>query len=166
VNWDDGRYEFGLFRLTTQQVLYDSHNPYGRIMANPYWGASASRRWQLYEISGVALFAGFGFAAKTESDQLSTTRLDFAEQLGLRFRLPGHRVVGELTMRHWSNGGIRLPNHGQDFATLTFKVNTGPFGVGRAGQIPVDGLLSHRSVEVHTQDESAAPQGQVQLCAR
>jgi len=32
-----------------------------------------------------------------------------ASQLGLRFRVPGNRVTGELTFRHWSNGGIRLP---------------------------------------------------------
>jgi len=142
VNWDDGRYELGFFRVTTQQVLYDGRSRYGRLMADPYWGASLSRRWRLYERGPVRLFFGFGFAAKTESDQLSSTRIDFAEQLGVRFRLPGNRVVGELTMRHWSNGGIRLPNHGQDFATLTFRLNTGRFGVGRAEAIPVSGLRS------------------------
>ena len=26
-------------------------------------------------------------------------------------------------MRHWSNGGVKLPNHGQDFATLTFVLD-------------------------------------------
>lgn len=140
VNWSDGRYELGFFRVTTQQVLYDRHSPYGRLMADPYWGMSLSRRWRLYERGPVRLFFGFGFAAKTESDQLSSTRLDFAEQLGVRFRLPGNRVVAELTMRHWSNGGIRLPNHGQDFATLTLRLNTGRFGVGKAEVIPVDGL--------------------------
>jgi hypothetical protein len=80
---------------------------------------------------------GFGIAAKTESEQLSCTRPDFASQLGLRFRLPGGTVVGELTMRDWSNAGIRLPNHGQDFATLTFRLNTGRFGVDRSEQIAV-----------------------------
>lgn len=33
-------------------------------------------------------------------------------------------------MRHWSNGGIRLPNHGQDFATFTIRLNSGLFGLG------------------------------------
>lgn len=61
----------------------------------------------------------------------------------MRFRLPGGRTIAELTMRHWSNGGLRLPNHGQDFATLTVKLNTGRFGVGASEQIPVAGLLSH-----------------------
>ena len=107
-------------------------------MANPYWGASLSRRWQLFEHGPVKGFVGFGVAAKTESDDLSVTRWDFASQLGLRFRLPGNRVIGEVTMRHWSNGGLRLPNHGQDFATVTFHLNSGLFGVGRADQIPID----------------------------
>ncbi|TLY76851.1 MAG: hypothetical protein E6K43_00915 [Gammaproteobacteria bacterium] len=43
-----------------------------------------------------------------------------------------------LTMRHWSNGGIRLPNHGQDFATLTIHLNSGLFGISRADQYPID----------------------------
>lgn len=145
LNWNDSRYELGFFRVTTQQMLYDDHSEYGRVMADPYWGMSLSRRWRLYERGPVRLFFGFGFAAKTESDQLSSTRVDFAEQLGVRFRLPGTRVIGELTMRHWSNGGIRLPNHGQDFATLTFKLNTGRVGVGRAEAIPVDGMRSRAS---------------------
>ena len=107
-------------------------------MANPYWGASLSRRWQLFEHGPVKGFVGFGVAAKTESDNLSVTRWDFASQLGLRFRLPGNRVIGDVTMRHWSNGGLRLPNHGQDFATVTFHLNSGLFGVGRADQIQID----------------------------
>ena len=41
-------------------------------------------------------------------------------------------------MRHWSNGGIRLPNHGQDFATLTINLNSGLFGVSKADQFPLD----------------------------
>src|SRR6266853_1480518 len=83
-------------------------------------------------------FVRFGLAGKTKSDELSTTRWDFATQLGVRFRLPGNRVTGELTMRHWSNGGIRLPNHGQDFATLTINLNSGLFGVSKADQFQLD----------------------------
>ena len=97
-------------------------------MADPYWGMSISRRWRLYERGPMWVFFGFGISAKTESDQLSCTRLNLASQLGLRFRLPGDRIVGELTMQLWLNAGIRLPNHGQDFATLTFRLNTGRVG--------------------------------------
>jgi hypothetical protein len=148
LNWSDGRYELGLFRVTTQQVLWDSHYPQGRLMADPYWGISLSRRWRLFERGPVRGFIGFGIAAKTESDQLSVTRLDFASQLGLRVRLPGDHAVAELTMRHWSNAGIRLPNHGQDFATLTVRLNLGRFGVDKAEQIPAQQLSNLEAARV------------------
>jgi hypothetical protein len=140
VNWSNGRYELGLFRITTQQTLGDKDHRRGRLMADPYWGLSVSRRWRLFERGPVRGFFGFGLSAKTESDQLSATRLDFASQLGLRFSFAAGRMVGELTMRHWSNGGIRLPNHGQDFATLTFRFNTGRFFVDRREEIGVERL--------------------------
>lgn len=138
VTWSENRYELGFVRVTTQQTLRESGSRNTRLMADPYWGVSLSRRWQLFERGPIKGFVGFGLAGKTKSDELSTTRWDFASQLGVRFRLPGNRVTGELTMRHWSNGGIRLPNHGQDFATLTINLNSGLFGVSKADQFPVD----------------------------
>ena len=140
LNWSDARYEFGLFRISTRQILYDAHYRYGRLMADPYWGLSLSRRWRLFDRGPVRGFFGFGIAAKTESDQLSVTRWDFASLLGVRFPLPGNRVVGELTFRHWSNGGVRLPNHGQDFVTLTVRLNSGLVGDERTERIAVGGL--------------------------
>ena len=137
LNWSESRYELGLFRMSRRQVLYDAHYRSGHLVANPYWGLSFSRRWRLFDRGPVRGFFGFGIAAKTESDQLSVTRLDFASQFGVRFPMPGNRVVGELTFRHWSNGGIRLPNHGQDFVTLTVSLNSGLVGIGRTGQIAV-----------------------------
>jgi hypothetical protein len=144
LNWSDSRYEFGLFRLSRRQILYDAHYPQGRLMADPYWGLSLSRRWRIFTRGPVKGFFGFGIAAKTESNQLSVTRLDFASQFGVRFPLPGNRVVGELTFRHWSNGGIRLPNHGQDFVTLTVSLNSGLFGVDRSEQMAMAGLLNSK----------------------
>ena len=41
-------------------------------------------------------------------------------------------------MLHWSNGGIRLPNHGHAFVTLTVNLNSGLFGVSNADRFPVD----------------------------
>jgi len=46
---------------------------------------------------------------------------------GCAFGFPEKVAVGELTVRHWSNAGIRLPNHGQDFVTLTIRLNSGRF---------------------------------------
>jgi hypothetical protein len=138
VTWSENRYELGFVRVTTRQTLHESRSRNERLMAAPYWGVSLSRRWQLFERGPVKGFVGFGLAGKTKSDELSATRWDFASQLGLRFRLPGNRAMGELTMRHWSNGGMRLPNHGQDFATLTIRLNSGLFGISTADQYPVD----------------------------
>ena len=138
VTWSENRYEFGVFRFTNEQLLHLPGTREERHMASPYWGASLSRRWQLFESGPVKGFVGFGLAAKTRSDTLSVTRWDFASQLGLRFPLLGDRAIGELTIRHWSNGGIRLPNHGQDFATLTVRLNSGLFGVGATNRHPID----------------------------
>ena len=134
LTWSDNRYELAAFRFTGQQLIPLPGTHRERVAANPYWGASFSRRWRLFEHGPVQGYFGFGLAARSESDTLSVTRWDFAEQLGLRFHLPGNRVIGEVTMRHWSNGGVRLPNHGQDFATLTFRLNSGIFGIGKTDQ--------------------------------
>lgn len=138
VNWDEGRYELGAFRVARAQVLRDGAYPDGCRMADPYWGVSLSRRWQLFQRGPVKGIFGFGLALKTESDQLSATRWDFASQLGLRFRIPGQLAVAELTVRHWSNAGIRLPNHGQDFVTLTVRLNTIRFGIDGADRISLE----------------------------
>jgi hypothetical protein len=132
LTWSDNRYELGAFRFTDQQLLPFPGTHRARLMANPYWGTSLSRRLQLFDHGPVQGYVGFGLAERSESDVLSVTRWDFAEQLGLRFRLPG--VIGEVTMRHWSNAGIRLPNHGQDFATVTIRLNSGIFGIGKMDQ--------------------------------
>jgi Lipid A 3-O-deacylase (PagL) len=134
LTWSDNRYELAAFRFTDQQLLPFPGTHRERLMAEPYWGASLSRRWRLFDHGPVQGYVGFGLAERSESDVLSVTRWDFAEQLGLRFRLPGNRVIGEVTMRHWSNGGIRLPNHGQDFTTVTFRLNSGIFGIGRTNE--------------------------------
>ena len=155
LNWDSNRYELGVFRIASVQVLRDHAYNGGHVMADPYWGTSLSRRWQLFEKGPVKGFVGFGLALKSESDQLSATRWDFAEQAGLRFRIPGQIAVGELTVRHWSNAGIRLPNHGQDFVTLTVRLNTGRFGVGRAERITLEEAFRSRSTLVAKNLEAA-----------
>jgi Lipid A 3-O-deacylase (PagL) len=144
VTWSEGRYEFGVFRFTDTQLLPLPGTHRARQMANPYWGASLSRRWQIFERGPVRGFFGFGLAGRTESDELSVTRWDFASQLGLRFRLPGNHVITEVTMRHWSNGGIKLPNHGQDFATVTIRLNSRLFGLGKEDQYAIDPTFNLR----------------------
>jgi hypothetical protein len=138
VTWSDNRYELGAFRFTDQQLLPFRGTRRERLMADPYSGASLSRRWRLFDQGPVQGYLGFGLAGRSESDVLSATHWDFASQVGLRFRVPGNRVIGEVTMRHWSNGGIRLPNHGQDFATFTIRLKSELFGLGRPEHYAID----------------------------
>jgi len=141
VTWDENRYEFGAFRFTTQQLLRIPGTGEARQLAHPYWGASLSRRWHLFEVGPVQGYCGFGLALRTESDVLSASKWDFASQVGFRFHLIGDRALGEVTMRHWSNGGIQLPNHGEDFATVTIRIRSRLFGIREADQIPIDPSL-------------------------
>jgi hypothetical protein len=148
----------GAFRFTDQQLLPFPGTHRERLMANAYRGASLSRRWRLFEHGPVQGYVGFGLAGRSESDVLSVTRWDFASQLGLRFRFPGDRAVGEVTVRHWSNGGIRLPNHGQDFATLTIRLNSGLFGLGKREHYAVDPSFSlERSLAATNEDADRQP---------
>jgi lipid A 3-O-deacylase PagL len=132
VSWDENRYEVGVFRMASRQTL--SKDGTSQALADPYWGVSASRRWKLMERGPVRAYFGFGLAYREEADVLSATRWDFASQLGLRMRLPRNGSAVELTFRHWSNAGIKQPNHGQDFATLTFLVNPEFFSAARLDQ--------------------------------
>jgi len=118
--WDQDRYELGAFRMATRQELEFQGMAPDRRVARPHWGFSATRRWELAGPRAVRFFIGLGAAYKTETDELNSTRWNFAEQLGVRIRLNRGRQGLELCLRHWSNAGLRLPNHGQDFFTLTY----------------------------------------------
>ena len=118
LGWSDARYELGAFRMTTPQWIEFAGQPPPRRFANPYWGYSLSRRWRLWANPSLRLYIGFGASYKTETDGLDSTHWNFAEQLALRWDRT-HGPSLELSVRHWSNAGIRLPNRGQDFAVLT-----------------------------------------------
>jgi Lipid A 3-O-deacylase (PagL) len=152
LTWSDNRWELAAFRFTNEQLLPFPGTHRERRIADPYWGVSLSRRWRLFEHGPVQGYFGFGLAGRSASDDVSVTHWDFAEQLGLRFHLPGNRVVGEVTLRHWSNGGIRLPNHGQDFATVTFRLNSGIFGIGKMDYQPfrIDRALMANALEAES----------------
>ena len=117
---DQGRYEFGLFRMASSQTLVESGWSRPRVLGEPYWAISAARRWQLFRRSDWRLFFGFGFSYKTEEDLMNSTHWNFASQLGIRLHHPsGKKPDLEFCVRHWSNAGMRLPNRGQDFLTVS-----------------------------------------------
>jgi hypothetical protein len=43
----------------------------------------------------------------------------------MRVQLPRSRSDVEFSLRHWSNAGIRLPNRGQDFFTVSYAFSGG-----------------------------------------
>jgi len=120
VSWDRNRWEFGVFHFSEQ---YSSDNPENvdELVARPYWGASLSRRFQLIERGPLRAIFGFGVSYRTETDVLSATHWNFSSQLGLRYQSSHFPAVIELSARHWSNGGVRHPNRGQDFTILTVR---------------------------------------------
>jgi hypothetical protein len=131
--FDQDRYEIGAFRMASSQGFYDSTFGAQVHFANPYWGFSASRRWELFRHRYWRMLFGFGGSYKTEEDTLSASHWNFAEQLGVRVT-PTRGFAIELVARHWSNAGLKLPNHGQDFATLSFSIYPGVFGNRFAAQ--------------------------------
>ena len=120
VSWDRNRWEFGVFRFG-EQSSDDNDAGVERVVARPYWGASLSRRFAFYERGPLRAVFGFGVSYRTEQDILSATHWNFSSQLGLRFHAPEFPVIFELSARHWSNGGVRTPNRGQDFTILTMR---------------------------------------------
>ncbi|HYJ41943.1 MAG TPA: acyloxyacyl hydrolase [Steroidobacteraceae bacterium] len=120
LTWDRGRWEFGVFHFGEQTSTDNSENV-ERLVARPYWGASMSRRFKLFERGPLRAIFGFGLSYRTETDVLSATHWNFSSQFGLRYQLSQFPAVVELSARHWSNGGVRTPNRGQDFTILTVR---------------------------------------------
>lgn len=120
VSWDGGRWELGVFHFG-EQTSDDNAENVERLVARPYWGASLSRRFQFFERGPLRAIFGFGVSYRTEQDILSATHWNFSSQLGLRFHSPNFPAIFELSARHWSNGGVRTPNRGQDFTILTVR---------------------------------------------
>lgn len=120
VSWDHGRWELGVFHFG-EQTSDDNDENVERLVARPYWGASLSRRYQFFERGPLRAIFGFGVSYRTEQDILSATHWNFSSQLGLRFQSPNFPAIFELSARHWSNGGVRTPNRGQDFTILSVR---------------------------------------------
>jgi len=120
VSWDRSRWELGIFHFG-EQTSKDNADDVERVVARPYWGASLSRRFAFFERGPLRAVFGFGVSYRTEQDVLSATHLNFSSQLGLRFQPPQFPASFELSTRHWSNGGVRTPNRGQDFTILTVR---------------------------------------------
>jgi Lipid A 3-O-deacylase (PagL) len=120
-NFDQDRWELAVFRFPSTQHFWVPVFVYDVQWAKPYWAASFTRRLELFRYEHWRLFLGLGAAYKTQENRQIASLWNFSEQGGLRLR-PTRGYTIELAYRHFSNAGLKKPNHGQDFATLTFSV--------------------------------------------
>jgi hypothetical protein len=114
----DSRWELGAFRMARRQTALGYPSP-NDTAAEPYWGFSAMRRWQILHRSWSRWYLGAGGSYKTETDYYNSTRWNFAYLIALRFDLGSSHSVLEIATRHWSNANIKLPNRGQNFLTVS-----------------------------------------------
>lgn len=120
MTWAGGRWELGVFHFS-EQMSADNDEDVKRLVARPYWGASMSRRFELFERGPLRALFGFGLSYRTETDVLSATHWNFSSQFGLQYQSTDFPATFELSARHWSNGGVRSPNRGQDFTILMIR---------------------------------------------
>ena len=117
---DDSRWELGAFRFATAQSTPISGVPSDYHAANPYWGFTAMRRWQVLHRARGKLYLAFGANYRTEIDYLEATNWNFAYLVAARFDVGKHGRAVELGIRHWSDAWIRPGNRGQNLLTLSF----------------------------------------------
>jgi hypothetical protein len=116
---DQSRWELGAFRFANDQKLDKLHGPIDGRAADPYWGFTAMRRWQVLHRGWGRIYLGFGANYRNETDYLEVSRWNFAYLIAARFDVGVHGTALELGFRHWSDAWIRRPNRGQDFATVS-----------------------------------------------
>ncbi len=115
---DQSRWELGVFRFANSQRAPASALS-TTLAANPYWGFTAMRRWQVLHRGRARLYLGFGANYRSELDYLEATRWNFAYLVAVRLDLDREGHTLELGIRHWSDAWIRPPNRGQDLVALS-----------------------------------------------
>jgi hypothetical protein len=117
---DNSRWALGAFRFATAQRAPVGALPGTPHAADPYWGFTAMRRWQVLHRGSGRLYAGFGANYRTEVDYLESTRWNFAYLIAVRVDLDTHGRALELGFHHWSDAWIRPPNRGENLLVLSF----------------------------------------------
>jgi Lipid A 3-O-deacylase (PagL) len=118
---DQSRWEIGAFRFATAQSLPESFALPSSHSAEPYWGFSVMRRWQILHRSFSRTYLGVGGSYRTESDYLVNSKWNFSYLLAQRFDLGSHGALLELSLRHWSDAWIRKPDRGQNIIMLSLS---------------------------------------------
>ena len=114
------RYELGLFSFGRQYRKIDGRP---QEVVREDVAASLSRRWFVHRWQDAGLFFGLGISFRTraglpEGNPFNGSHMNFAEQLGVRWMGPAHRLGLEVSLRHFSNLGIVRPNVGQNFLNV------------------------------------------------
>lgn len=118
IEIDQSRWEVGVFRFATTQYLKESRYPPSAVSAKPFWGFSILRRWQVLHRARWKLYLGVGASYQTRTNLLDSTRWNFAYLLAVRYAL-SRKAFLELSVRHWSNAWIKLPNRGQNMVLVS-----------------------------------------------
>jgi len=117
---DQSRWALGVFRFATSQRAPVGARPVTPYAADPYWGFTAMRRWQVLHRGSGRLYLGFGANYRSEVDFLESTRWNFAYLIAARVELDTHGRALELGVHHWSDAWIRPPNRGENLLVLSF----------------------------------------------
>ena len=117
---DQSRWALGVFRFATSQRAPVGARPVTPYAADPYWGFTAMRRWQVLHRGSGRLYLGFGANYRSEVDFLESTRWNFAYLIAVRIDLDAHGRALEFGIHHWSDAWIRPPNRGENLLTLSF----------------------------------------------
>jgi Lipid A 3-O-deacylase (PagL) len=117
---DDSRWALGAFRFATAQRAPVGVLPGTPHAADPYWGFTVMRRWQVLHRGSGRLYVGFGANYRSEVDYLESTRWNFAYLIAVRVDLDAHGRALELGVHHWSDAWIRPPNRGENLLLLSF----------------------------------------------
>jgi Lipid A 3-O-deacylase (PagL) len=119
LEFDQSRWELGAFRFATDQQVDKHWGPPDGRAANPYWGFTAMRRWQVIHRGWGRIYLGFGANYRTANDYLEVSHWNFAYLIAARFDVGVRGTALELGIRHWSDAWIKRPNRGQDLATIS-----------------------------------------------
>ena len=118
---DDSRWEIAAFRMTSGQLLDEPATyPNTLYSAKPYWGFSAMRRWRILRRPWGKLYVGFGANYRTETDMLVALKWNFAYLIAYRVNLGDTPAFAEVSIRHWSDAWLRLPDRGQNLLVVSF----------------------------------------------
>jgi hypothetical protein len=133
--WGHDRYEFALYYFSKQVKGPEYEN---RVLAPQDWAVSLSRRIHIWEHGPWEGFFGAGLSYRTGDpcpnpaktnpttfdnrfcNRLNGSQQNFALSLGVRWWEADRAAAIELALRHFSNAGLKPPNVGQDFVTLSY----------------------------------------------